>query len=252
MLQCEGINFREAVEAAKLLCLPPGLKRKYLARMGRMGIAQTKKNVSDQKTVDGLPMQPRKKYQQKQAKIDATGKGKITANDRRKMFTKMVGGKFLRVKLSDDAAWIAFGRADAVAYKHHHGLRSTYEAYNYPVAFDTSKVQTRLNREASGDQCSANQAATLIRLNFLPPQLRELPSGTAAKLRYVMQNVTKKQAMFLIKKGKEKLSKSTLPYKIPARPVLGANQRQIVEWGDLLITSLDEKFQAKQYGQTLI
>ncbi len=252
MLQLKGSGFKEALDTIKLLSLPPGLRRKYLARMGRMAIAQTKKNVKDQKTVSGAPMTPRKKVQLKMSKAEAEGKEvKLTAAENRLMFRKMVRGKFLRVKLSEDSATIAFGRAGNVASKHHYGYKSTYEAYDYPGTFDTSKVQTRLNKEITGDQCTANMAAMLIRLRHLPPHLRNLPGGAAARLRYIMQNITKRQAMFLIKRGKEKISKTTLPYEVPARPILGVSHEQIKTWGNILITSLNERFRAKQHANLL-
>ena len=164
MLQLKESGFKKAMDTAKLLSLPPNMRRRYLARMGRMGIAQTKANVKNQRTVDGSAMKPRKKVQLKMSKAEAEGKEvRLSVAERRLMFKKMVGSKFLRVKLGEDTATIAFGRAGAVASKHHYGFKDTYEAYNYPGTFDTSKVQTRLNKEVGPDGCTANMAATLIR-----------------------------------------------------------------------------------------
>ncbi len=248
-------GFKNAVDAVKLMSLPPNLQKKYVSRIGRLVIGQTKKNVKDQKTVSGAPMAPRAKTKKKISRMEAQGKKvKLTARDNKAMLKGMVKGRVIGVRLqgNDHARVDFFRNAGLIGWKHQHGYRDTYEAYDYPKTFDTSKVQTRLNKEVSKEQCTANMAATLIRLDHLPPWARDLPSGTAAKLRYVMQRVNRKQALFLIAKGKEKTSKSTHVYKIPARPFLGANDEQVSRFGDVIMNSLEERFRAKQHANLLI
>ena len=48
MIEAKASGFKKAVKMVEMLTLPPALKRKYIARMGRMVIAQTKKNVKEQ------------------------------------------------------------------------------------------------------------------------------------------------------------------------------------------------------------
>jgi hypothetical protein len=248
-------GFAKAMEIAKLMTLPPNLKKRYLARVGRLVIAQAKKNVKEQKTVDGFPMTPRAKTKKKIAKAEAKGKEvKLTARDTKEMLKGMVKGKIIGVRSADEyEAKVDFYRnAGMVGWKHQHGFQDKYQAYNYPGSFDVSKVQTRLNGTVASDRCTANMAATLIRLAYLPPWARDLPSGAAAKLRYVMQRVSRRQAMFLISEGKKRVSKSTHTYRIPARPFLGANDQQISQFGDEIMNSLEERFRAKQHANLMV
>jgi hypothetical protein len=237
MIELKTGRFKEAQEVLDLMALGPRLKRKLLARTGRMVIAQTKKNQREQKTVSGTPMKPRSQ----------------NSRLRTKMFRKMVKGKYLGVKLlSDIEAKVHFFRnAGIVARKHHDGYKDTYDYYDYPGAFDTSKVQTRLNKEVGPKGCTANLAATLIRLQYLPPHLRVLPGGAAAQLRYVMQNMSRKQALFLISEGKKRTQKKRGTYEVPARPVLGVNDSQRMRFGQELMSSLEQRFRAKQYSHLL-
>lgn len=247
MLEFKTIGFKKAAEIVKLMALPPRLKRRYLARVGRMVIAQAKKNVKEQRTVSGSPMEPRKKTQGKINKALAKGEvAKLTKFDRRLMLKGLVKGRVIGVRAQNHEAKVQFfKRAGFIGWKHQYGFTDKYEAYNYPGTFDTSKVQTRLNKKVSKDNCTANMAATLIRLQYLPKHLGQLPSGLAARLLYIMENVTRKQAMFLIKEGKKGLAKISLRYEIPARPFLGANDEQITRWGDEILNNLEGRFRAK-------
>ena len=229
-------NVDSLLHNMSLLKMTPKESRLYLSRIGRMIVAQTKKNQREQKTVTGSPMKPR------------STKSKI----RKKMFSKMTKSKYLRVKSSEAySAYVAFGKADNVAVKHNEGFDFYYDAYDYPIAFDSGKVPTRLNKEIDKDGCTANMAAMLIRLNHLPPHLRKLPAGRAAKIRYIMQNMTRKQALFLIAKGKQKITKRKLCTKIPARPILGVTENQIENFGIEIMNSMCEKFTYKKHKHLL-
>jgi len=234
-------------QLAKVMALPPAFRRKLVSRLGRLAIAQAKKNVKDQKTLDGSPFAPRQ-----------------TKDNARKglpMFPKMTKSKWLGMKIqSDDESLVHFFRnVGFVAMKHQKGAQAlglTREVIDYPRPLDTSKVQTYLNNQQfttpSGKTgCTANQAAMLIRLDFLPPHLRSLPGGMAADQRFVMANVNRAQAAFLIREGRKKATRKTIPANMPARPFLGASKEQIREWRDVLTQAVAAKFRAKDYNHLL-
>lgn len=241
-IQVIAPDFREAIKATKLMMLLPAQKRRYLSRLGRMAIAQAKKNVKEQKTIDGSSMEPRK---------NGTGK----------MFPNLTKARWLGMKLvSEESALLHFFRnAGIVAYKHHHGGRAIglkTRGINYPGTFDVAKIPQRLKQkrfDVRGQTgCSANHAAMLIRLQYLPPMiLSGYPGGGIAGLEYVMQNVTRKQALFLIAKATARAGYTEIPDNTPARPVLGASREQQEKWGAAIMRDLHEKFRAKNYKTLL-
>ena len=127
-----GPDLRRIADVVLADLLPPQLRRKWLSRMGRMAIAQAKKNVREQKTVDGSPMAPRKHKEV-----------------RKKMLTGLVKSRWLGMDLPDEnTARVKFFRnAGVVARKHQLGGRAagvTRTGINYPTAFDTSKIPASL------------------------------------------------------------------------------------------------------------
>ncbi len=247
----------EAQEAMLILMLPPKTKRRFVARMARMVIAQARRNIEDQKTVDGSPFAPR-----------------FHRNDHRPMLTKLARSKWMGVRVvSDDESQIFFpGRTIAgkqggldrrvsqgyIANKHQRGARALgliNKLTRYPSAFDTSKVQTRLNKygyklENGAPGCTANQAASLLRLEYLPPWLRASDAatfGAAARLRNVMTHVSRAQAAFLIREGLKRCGYWSVPDNTPARPFLGASSDLRRSWGEALWRDIYGSFRAKQY-----
>lgn len=253
-IQIETPDFDGVLGGLSLLMLPPARKRRFLARQARMVIAQAQKNVRDQKTIDGAPFVPR-----------ADGSG-------RPMLRKLTKSKWLGVKvMNDDEAQVYFyskkvkdrqngkdvwRNQGAVANKHQKGGKAAgwpgVRQINYRRRLDGSKVPTRLNREnvktaAGYPGCSANQAAMLLRLDYLPPKLRgKVPAG-AAGIRFVMRNIHRGLAGKLIAAGIEKRGKTMGPDRTPARPFLGAGTRQRQIWASALLRDIDGSFKAKNY-----
>lgn len=243
--------FSDVLDALELLALPPARKRRLVARIARLVIAQAKKNVREQKTVDGTPFKPRQ---------DGTGLP---------MLTRITRSRWLGVKaVSDDESLIRFFRSyvgsrgkhehmGALANKHQKGGRAlglTITRPNYKQALDSSKIPVRLNKKQyklddGRPGCTANMAAMLIRLQYLPPQVyRTLPDrGGVNAVRHVMQHVSRSAARFLIGEGMKRCGATTLPDKTPARPFLGAGNEARRRWATALLNDIYGSFRAKNY-----
>lgn len=243
-IQLQVPSFRSVVEAVELLAMTPARKRRYLSRVARMVIAQSKKNVQEQKTLDGTPMAPRKNSSK-------TGK----------MLKGLVKGKWLGVKMPDEntTQLFFFRNAGIVARKHQLGGREAgieRESLRYKRDIDSGKISKRLMntrftvRGMTG--CSANHAAMLLRLEYLPPQVfAGLPGYGVAGIEHVMQNVTRKQALFLIGKAKERTGTTKVPDNTPARPFLGAAAEQMEKFKEVIYDDLDKNFRAKNFSSLL-
>ncbi|MPN39420.1 hypothetical protein SDC9_186948 [bioreactor metagenome] len=79
----------------------------------------------------------------------------------------------------------------------------------------------------------------------------DLPSGGVAALRYLMERVSRKQALFLIGRGIEKAGKMKLPDNTPARPFLGIDDEQKIAMGDELMNGIYDNFKAKSHRHLL-
>ena len=240
-----GPDLRRIADVVLADLLPPRLRRLWLSRMGRMAIAQAKKNVREQKTVDGSPMAPRKHKEV-----------------RKKMLTGLVKSRWLGMDLPDEnTARVKFFRnAGVVARKHQLGGRAagvTRTGINYRGTFDTSKIPASLKGkhftlESGKSGCSANQAAMLLRLDYLPPYVRKgIPAGGADAVEYVMQRISRKLAIFLIAEGVKRAGKIKVPDTTPARPFLGLDDQQMVEMGDAIMAGIHDRFKAKDHANLL-
>lgn len=265
----------EAQEAMLILMLPAKTKRRFVARMARMVIAQAVRNVKDQKNVDGSPFYPRQHYLDYLSTLKHRPDAVMPKGENAPMLTKMVRTKWMGVRVvSDDESNVFFPyrkikvrrkwdppivNQGQLANKHQRGGRALglmRTFLRYPSAFDTSKVQTRLNKygyttETGNPGCTANQAAELLRLEYLPPWLRGMDAaavGAAARLRNVMTNVSRAQASFLIHEGRKKrCGVSKAPDNTPARPFLGASSDLRRSWGEALWRDIYSSFRAKKY-----
>ena len=135
------------------------------------------------------------------------------------------------------------------------GVTATF--INYPGTFDLAKIPADLKKRRftlpdGREGCSANHAAMLIRLRYVPPPLRAgLPEGGAAAVRYLMERVGRKQALFLIGRGIEAAGKTKLPDNTPARPFLGIDDEQKEAMGDELMNGIYDRFKAKSHSALL-
>lgn len=264
----------EAQEAMLILMLPPKTKRKLLFRMGRMMIAQAVQNVRDQKTVGGAPFAPRQIYLDYLEKLKRKKDAVEPKGARDPMLTKMVRTKWMGVReISEDEAEVFFPfrkiknrksgetkirNQGQLANKHQRGGKALGLTKRYPVTpsdFDTSKVQTRLNKygyttEDGRPGCTANQAAWLLRLEYLPPWLRAGDAaavGAAARLRNVMTHVSRAQAAFLTREGLKRCGWQQRADTTPARPFLGASEKLRHAWANQLWKDMYGSFKAQNY-----
>lgn len=244
-LTLAGPDLRRIADVVLADLLPPRLRRLWLSRMGRMAIAQAKKNVREQKTVDGSPMAPRKR-------LDV----------RKKMLTGLVKSRWIGMDLPDeDTARVKFFRnAGVVARKHQLGGRAagaTRTGIKYPRTFDTSKIPASLKGkhftlENGKIGCSANQAAMMIRLDYIPPYVRRgMPAGGADAVEYLMQHISRKLAVFLIAEGVKRAGKAKVPDNTPARPFLGLDEEQKIAMGDAIMAGIYNRFKAKNHENLL-
>lgn len=270
-IQIETPDFDGVLGGLSLLMLPPARKRRFLARQARMVIAQAQKNVRDQKTVEGAAFAKRSKFIRWERRARARGKNtnKPPRSIATPLLPKLTKSKWLGVRfLSDDEAEIFFPHKKVkdekngterwvqqgqVAYKHQHGKQDTVKSVRYVRDFDSSKVPTQLNKKGflcpNGQPgCSANQAAMLIRLDYVPRYLRDkVPGGGAEAVKFLMQNVGRGIASFLIQEGKQKRGYTEVAANTPARPFLGAGTKQRQIWASALFRDIEGSFKAQNY-----
>ena len=224
-------GFKQAMETAKLLSLPPNLKKRYLARVGRLVIAQAKKNVKEQKTVSGSPMKPRSREPDKERVVHHRNKSLSVKKVHKNMLNDLVKGKWLRVESLDTGeARLGFGRVGDTAYRHQHGTDTWFEL----------KTKMRFPAADYEKKCNEQQAMALMSAGFLI-------NGKKAPRDLIMRMVTVGQAAAALNSRKQAWS-----IKTPARPFLGANDKQISQFGDAIMNSLEERFRAKQHENLMV
>lgn len=224
-------GFAKAMEIAKLMTLPPNLKKRYLARVGRLVIAQAKKNVKEQKTVSGAPMDPRKRTPDDERPVYHRDGSVTYKKVHKSMLHDIVKGKFLRVEeLSPWSAKLGFGRAGEVAHRHQFGGEQWFNM----------KMIKRFPVEDYDKKCNKEQAATLQKIGYMI-------NGKRAPVALIMRMVTVGQAAAAVAGRKDRWQ-----IKTPARPFLGANDQQISQFGDEIMNSLEERFRAKQHANLMV
>jgi len=131
---------KQFLQLAELLTLPPAVKKRFLARMGRMAVVQAKRNISRQQTVQGTPFTPR------------SSKSKLTG----KMLVRLM--RWSKVTTSGDAATVRFLRnVGYVAGKHQHGSDELYKH---------SQDERLFRRSDWFKLCTEYQALHLIKRGF--------------------------------------------------------------------------------------
>ncbi|MEA4863374.1 MAG: phage virion morphogenesis protein [Victivallaceae bacterium] len=211
MFSASAGGFREARDLLRLLEMTPALKRRFLARLGRMAIAQAKKNIKDQKTVDGSAFAPRS------AKSSKKGP----------MLRHLADGKWIKVFMrGDDAAEVGFLRnVGYVANKHQTGSDEQYKLNKHLDLFPRS-LWYHLVTEP--------QAHELIRCGL------KLPKSE------ILKTVTVGDAVNWLRAHKDSWT-----IRVPARPFLGAGREQRKIWADTLMGDIRERFRAKNYANLL-
>lgn len=236
-------NWREFKESIELLALPPAFRRRFLSRVGRVVIAQAKKNVREQKTIDGSAMAPRKRMPSKERRVYHQDKSVTYKKTNPLMLSDMVKSKWLGMKLvSDDEALVHFYRgAGRVALKHQIGGKAAgvmHDAIIFPHNIDASKINLAApikTLESGKTGCSARKAVMLMRLGWTQDQ------------DWIMSHVSAFAAAKIIRANKDKAKHGQVPDNTPARPFLGCSGTQRQEISAYVMQTLDEKFRAKNF-----
>lgn len=227
-------GMKSALEIIRALALSAADRKKVMGRTIREVLKRTRRNIREQETPDGASWQPRSRFSHKKGP----------------MLKGLARSRIIRAWYSDSEAKLDYPNSmtSNIAAKHHYGRKDPITQVAYPRTFDTSKVPTRLNRERAvlptgKMSCTANQAAQLIRLDYLPPRLRaNLPSGIAASVRYVMQNVSQNQAHFLIKEGLKRCGSETVTRITPSRKFLGVREAEKITILNYVLDTIHEKW----------
>lgn len=225
-------NLREIADGLALLRLPPNLRRRLLARMGRMTIAQARKNVREQKTVDGSAMEPRKRKPPKKRRVwhpDGRFSFKKTHPE---MLYDMVKSKWMGLKLGEDRATVFFFRGTGyVAYKHQTG---SPEAYKFVKAEDAFPIESRdPHFREFWKPCTEAQALALI-------------ACFPADVNWIMKNLKQGDAYRILKRAR-----NSWTIEPPARPFLGVSDERKRLWGKELLAGIYGKFKAKNHANLL-
>ena len=103
----DGPDLRRIADVVLADLLPSRLRRKWLSRMGRMAIAQAKKNVREQKTVDSSPMAPRKRKPPKMRPVYHRSGSVTYKKTHDKMLVDLVKSCWLGMDLPDEITAIS-------------------------------------------------------------------------------------------------------------------------------------------------
>lgn len=230
----DGPSLQRVANDVLALMLPPAQRRRWLSRMGRMVIAQTKKNVNDQKTVDGDPMTPRKRRPPKARPVYHQGGGVTFKSTHQKMLVDMVKSKWLGVqKLSDEEAVVGFFRnAGIVAYRHQHGIGEKAIKKTLNELFSQEEIKPY--SPESHRRVSREVAIELVKYGVRQSVVEILRSWSNFEAAVYLAQI-----------------KAQRIYKTPARPVLGVSDEQKIVMGDVLMNGIFGKFKAKSYSNLL-
>jgi len=230
MIRIDAPKLDEVIEGLKLLSLTPPVRRRLLQRMARLAMYQAVENVKDQKDVDGRAFTPRA----------PRGRGAAVT---RPMLAKMVRSKWMAVFSSPEMAQVYFrnrmirkGTPDQktvnqafVASRHQHGSVEEFFRAKIDFLFRPGQ-QNPKSREYWTGFCSEEQAKWMVACGF------------PGKVESIKGKVPVRQGYYYMKHVKPSWN-----VKIPARPFLGANQKQQAAWGELLLRDIGRRFKIKNY-----
>ena len=233
-LNLDGPNLREIANAVLADLLPPRLKRLWMARMGRMVIAQAKKNVAEQKTVDGTAMTSRKRPPAPTRPVYHRDKSVTRKKTHQKMLVDLVKSKFLRVDVStEDKAVVGFtGGAGTVAFRHQHGIAEKVVREQVGSLF-TVEEMTPGSKE-SYNPVSKKAAIELIKC------------GVGLSVIEIQRGWTAFQAAVYLGKMKTSWDVTT-----PARPFLGIDDEQNLAMGDPRMNGMYDPVKANSHAALL-
>lgn len=215
------------------MSLPPNLQRLWLSRMGKMVIAQAQKNVKDQKTVDGKPMEPRKRKPPKKRRVYHKDRSVTFKRTHPEMLHDLVKSKWLGVKSDSSSASVYFFRnVGYVGYKHQYGCSELFRQEKAEEVFSFSERDPGCP-EYWG-KCSEQHAAALV------------AGGFPKSEKWILENLSAGHAFHILRSMKKE-------WKIDgtARPFLGIDERTKQRWGDELMRGIYGRFKAKNHSNLL-
>lgn len=202
------IGLGKLQEQMKAMKLSGGKRRRILRKLSARVIRDSRKRVRTQTDLQGISYKNRWKKR----------------SDRRKMLSKLI--KQAGVLRND-------GKTAKIGWRGLSGYIAAKQQYGHTQTVTARTVKKELSRaeqsaEAPGKPATKRQAVELKALGYRQPGGKR-----KAALRWVMQNLSVKQAGAVIRSMREKQSikpKSSWRTILPARSFLGATQEEIAQY----------------------
>lgn len=194
------------MEQIDVLTMSPTQRRKLLREIAKNTRADMRKNIRNQKTVDGSAMTPR------------------SGKSRKRMFSKMSKGMVTRVRNNHEVVitW-KYGSRAKLAYRHHHGINQEVSAS------EASRVsEKKYGTPKYKDKATYAQAKALNKGGFRRKVARKRGKGKAVLKRvpkkWIMEKMNRGQAGLVLRlmRTKTRKGKQRWVIKSPERPILGA------------------------------
>lgn len=244
-------DLREIARGVALMRLPPNLRKRLLARMGRLTIAQAQKNVREQKTVDGKPFRKRQKLLDWEAKererIEEKGgkMGIAPKSYRRPMLVNLVRTRWMAVNATPEKATVFFPTnrkiTDQWGKTHSQGYIASKHQFGSTELFYREQEDQYFREEHKKPHfqeywqpCTEQQALYLIRYGF-PGNVRQIMERVSAGKAYNIARMLKRSYQVTV----------------PARPFLGVPDETKRVWSDELLRGIYERFKAKNHKNLL-
>lgn len=211
------IRLRKQLE---ILALKPDAKKQLVKEMAMEVRRVSRKNIKDQRCVDGTPMAPRKMYKRNR-------RGKLERRKDARANMKMLVG--LSRLISVEASRVGRGEVSwgntytaKIADKHQHGKEERFSARNKV----SEKASDYYNPKARVERWLAKE---ILRLGYRSPVKDKM--GKVLRLqrvsqKWVVQNMSRGEAMAIWQELSGYEAPDAWTVGVPERPFLGVNARQ--------------------------
>ena len=223
-----SMNFREDRkgrlkwnEQLDILRLEPKDKRRLVKMMATDVRKDSRQNIKQQKTVSGAPMAPRKNKKNKRKLLRRMGRPMVVYN-----------------KSNEEAVVTFKGSKAYVPSKHQHGSTERMTATKAAKRAGTPDYDAPANRA---------QAKSLIEEGYrLPvPGKRGRKKLKRVSQKWIRENMTIGQAGLILRMLRDDQGKQSWTIKTPARPFLGADERDAQQMLDSLARTSLARLRAK-------
>lgn len=195
-------------EQLDILAMPPREQRKIIMTMARAVRKQAVLNIRQQRTVEGLPMAPRKDARNKRRLLRGLAKAKVGKSKGLTVYGR-----------GSDSAEVTYGNQGAgqIANRHQKGI---------PEPWSKKKAEKVYGRPDYNKPATRVQAKSLIDAGYRVRKKRKRGKGTLLKrvsVKWIREHMTLGQAGRILRfmRGTG-LSKTRWDVETPARPFLGA------------------------------